>query len=343
MPGAPGLKGDTGLPGVPGAPGKPGEMGMRGPQGRDGNPGPAGQAGPPGPRGYNGNDGKPGPMGPAGPPGPPGPPGETLGYDVAALTALLNQGQTKGVDVLGDQPMLDQLGEGLTDEEKHALVLKAYEHVKASFIRLTRPNGQQSAPAKTCRDLFAAYPEYNSGEYWIDPNEGDPQDAILVYCEKERRATCIRPQPKQTKVISYKGKEEEEAWLSELPSGMKIHYKTDSYQMGFLQLMSAKASQQITFHCKNTVAYKDEKKDTLRNGLKLLSWNDAELTPDGPQRLRYEADEDGCRKRSNNWDKSVLTYTTDKSQRLPIVDIAVRDIGNANQEFRIELGAACFY
>ncbi|KNC33449.1 hypothetical protein FF38_09854, partial [Lucilia cuprina] len=48
-------------------------------------------------------------------------------------------------------------------------------------------------------------------------------------------------------------------------------------------------------------------------------------------------------KRSNSWDKSILTYTTDKSQRLPIVDIAVRDIGNANQEFRIELGAACFY
>ncbi|KAI8128640.1 Collagen alpha-1(II) chain [Lucilia cuprina] len=172
-----------------------------------------------------------------------------------------------------------------------------------------------------------------------------------VIGEKERRATCIRPQPKQTKVISYKGKEEEEAWLSELPSGMKIHYKTDSYQMGFLQLMSAKASQQITFHCKNTVAYKDEKKDTLRfKWIELLiTGMTPELTPTGPNVLRYEADEDGLQskflilKRSNSWDKSILTYTTDKSQRLPIVDIAVRDIGNANQEFRIELGAACFY
>lgn len=32
-----------------------------------------------------------------------------------------------------------------------------------------------------------------------------------------------------------------------------------------------------------------------RNGLKLLSWNDAELTPKGPQRLRYEAEVDECR------------------------------------------------
>lgn len=143
------------------------------------------------------------------------------------------------------------------------MVLKAYEHVKASFIRLTRPNGQQSAPAKTCRDLFAAYPEYNSGEYWIDPNEADPRDAILVYCEKERRATCIMPQPKESKVISYEG-DEQEVWLGEILGGMKIHYKTDSYQMGFLQLMSAKATQQITFHCKNTVAYRDDDKNSSR-------------------------------------------------------------------------------
>ena len=32
----------------------------------------------------------------------------------------------------------------------------------------------------------------------------------------------------------------------------------------------------------------------FRRGLKLLTWNDSELTPKGPQRMRYDAFEDGC-------------------------------------------------
>lgn len=260
LPGQPGLKGDVGSPGIPGQPGKVGEMGMRGPQGRDGNPGPIGPPGQPGPRGYNGGDGKPGPIGAAGPPGPPGPPGESVGYDVAALTALLNQGQTKGEDFQGDQPNI--LPDGLSDEEKQAMVIKAFEHLKASFERLRRPNGQQSAPAKTCRDLFAAYPDYKSGEYWIDPNEADPRDAILVYCERETRGSCVLPKPQETPVLSYEGAERE-TWLSEMPGGMKITYKTDSHQLGFLQLLSAKATQKITFNCRNTIGYLD--KDETKN------------------------------------------------------------------------------
>lgn len=263
LPGQPGLKGDTGSVGVPGSPGKQGDAGMRGPQGRDGNPGPPGVPGQQGPRGLSGNEGKYGPPGAQGPAGPPGPPGETLGYDAAAIAALLQQqGQTKGVDTLGDQP-INLLTEGLSDEEKQALVIKAFEHVKASFERFLRPNGQKTAPARTCRDLFAAYPDYKSGEYWIDPNEGDLRDALLVYCDHVTRGTCIIPQPKETNVLSYVGRERE-IWLGEMTGGMKITYKTDSHQLGFLQLLSAKASQKITFHCRNTVAYMHEEQKSYR-------------------------------------------------------------------------------
>lgn len=48
-------------------------------------------------------------------------------------------------------------------------------------------------------------------------------------------------------------------------------------------------------------------------------------------------------KRTNAWAKTVITYTTQKTQRLPIVDIAIRDVGEANQQFRVQLGPACFY
>lgn len=57
--------------------------------------GPPGPIGPTGPRGMPGEPGKPGLPGPSGPPGPPGPPGESLGYDAAALAALMGNGQAK--------------------------------------------------------------------------------------------------------------------------------------------------------------------------------------------------------------------------------------------------------
>lgn len=62
-----------------------------------------------------------------------------------------------------------------------------------------------------------------------------------------------------------------------------------------MQLLSAQARQNITYHCKNTVAYYDDKKRTYRKGLKLLAWNDVELTPRGNHKLRFEAVEDECK------------------------------------------------
>lgn len=74
-------------------------------------------------------------------------------------------------------------------------------------------------------------------------------------------------------------------------------YKADSNQLGFLQLLSGFATQNITYHCKNSVAYYHQEKKTHRYGLKFLAWNDVELTATGPQRLRYNAIEDGCKVR----------------------------------------------
>lgn len=65
--------------------------------------------------------------------------------------------------------------------------------------------------------------------------------------------------------------------------------------MAFLQLLSSKAQQNITFHCRNTIAYYDNQKHTYRKGLKLMTWNDAELTPRGNSKLRYEVIEDDCK------------------------------------------------
>lgn len=47
-------------------------------------------------------------------------------------------------------------------------------------------------------------------------------------------------------------------------------------------------------------------------------------------------------KANGNWGKTVFEYRTQKTARLPIVDIAPVDIGGPNQEFGIDIGPVCF-
>lgn len=181
-----------------------------------------------------------------------------------------------------------------TIEEQRNLLKKAYEQLKRNLDNLNRPTGQKDSPAKTCKELSSAQPDLPSGDYWIDPNEGDRKDAILVFCDMSKKATCIRSQPVRSNNIEYVG-EEREIWLSEVHDGMKMTYKAESNQITHLQMLSTHASQNITYHCKNTVGYYDAEKNNYRRSLKLLAWNDAELTAKSSQQLRYEVTEDGCK------------------------------------------------
>lgn len=47
--------------------------------------------------------------------------------------------------------------------------------------------------------------------------------------------------------------------------------------------------------------------------------------------------------RADTWAKSVITFETDKPNRLPFVDVGIVDIGEANQQFSLEIGMACFW
>lgn len=126
------------------------------------------------------------------------------------------------------------------------MVIQAYEHLKVTFERFKKPDGTKNSPGKTCRDIAVAYPASKSGqcyqhlsgyvlstllttnftpflgEYWIDPNEGDTKDAILVHCDMEKRATCILPSPGRTPELRYVG-DDPEVWLSSMtPTGVKV-------------------------------------------------------------------------------------------------------------------------
>lgn len=157
-----------------------------------------------------------------GPPGPPGPPGS--GYDAASLAAIMAHSQIssqKGPDPLDDQPTARLFGKDLTEEETKELITKAYEQLKSSFEKYRKRNGEKGYPGKTCKDILINYPESKSGQYWVDPNEDDPIDAILVHCDMDTKATCIMPTPSKTKNISYK-KKEQEVWLSDIDDSLKV-------------------------------------------------------------------------------------------------------------------------
>ena len=46
--------------------------------------------------------------------------------------------------------------------------------------------------------------------------------------------------------------------------------------------------------------------------------------------------------RKNEWSKTVMSYRTDKAIRLPVLDMAVKDVGKEGQSFWLEVGPVCF-
>jgi Fibrillar collagen C-terminal domain len=76
---------------------------------------------------------------------------------------------------------------------------------------------------------------------------------------------------------------------------LQFTYKADSNQISFLQMLSSSASQNITYHCFNSLAYYSAKKDHYRKAVSLMSWNDLEIR--GRGRLSYEAPVDDCQAR----------------------------------------------
>lgn len=64
--------------------------------------------------------------------------------------------------------------------------------------------------------------------------------------------------------------------------------------MTFIRLLSKEASQTITYHCKNSVGFKDEKNGNLKKALVLKAANDLELKAEGNNRFRYTVVEDTC-------------------------------------------------
>jgi len=103
---------------------------------------------------------------------------------------------------------------------------------------------------------------------------------------------------------------------------------------------SAKASQNITYHCFNSIAYKHAKRGNMRQALQLMSSNDLELKHRG--KFRYKVLSDECKYKKKEWAQTVITVKNTKPSRLPIVDVAMKDIGRRGEKFKLEIGPVCY-
>ena len=275
-----------------------------------------------------------------------GPPG--TGIDMSAFAGL---GQTeKGPDPIRYM-RADEAAGGLRqhDVEVDATLKSLNNQIES----IRSPEGSKKNPARTCRDIKLCHPEWKSGDYWIDPNQGCTLDAIKVFCNMETGETCVYPTPSSIPRKNWwtsKTKDKKHVWFAEtINGGFHFSYgdenlspNTASIQMTFLRLLSTEGSQNVTYHCKNSIAYMDEETGNLKKAILIQGSNDVEIRAEGNSRFTYSVLEDGCTKHTGKWGKTVIEYRSQKTSRLPIVDIAPMDIGGADQEFGVDIGPVCF-
>lgn len=222
-------------------------------------------------------------------------------------------------------------------------VLKGLDERSHDMDSLIRPDGTKKFPAKTCYDLFLDHKTFKSGMYWIDPNGGTVKDAIWVYCEKTKKSSCVYPKYSRISDLALKGdyQDIEDKWLSEaFEKGKEIEYDAHYTQLNFLKTFSNFANQNVTYACRNSMAWEEG-----QHSIKLKGSNEMEYHATSKTSLRPKVIANGCinSDSSSKWEKTVLEIDTREKSRLPIVDISAYDIGGKNQDFKIEIGPACFH
>lgn len=97
--------------------------------------------------------------------------------------------------------------------------------------QIRSPDGTRKNPARTCRDLKMCHPDWKSGEYWIDPDQGCTEDAIKVYCNMETGETCVSPSQREVAkknwYTSKNIKEKKHVWFGEaMTDGFQFELRT---------------------------------------------------------------------------------------------------------------------
>jgi len=211
-------------------------------------------------------------------------------------------------------------------------VREGFSYVMEALTQARRPKGTQASPALNCRDLKEHNPDFQDGEYWVDPNGQTSKDAILVQCRFDSEETCIRPAPAKYDVRPFTRTTEASYFMEDITGEKDFSYKVDNSQLAHLSLASNGARQTVTFNCLNSEA-----------SVALALYNGEELdAAEGKFRKTTTVSiQDDCVK-DNQWHSAIFNVRTNKTETLPITDVLLYDVGQQNQQFGIELGEVCF-
>lgn len=238
------------------------------------------------------------------------------------------------------------------------------KNVDKKLREIKAPSGEEHNPAMSCHDVKANHPDIvknkKNMKIWIDPNGGHDYDKIQVSCEFRSKIswTCIYPQK-----YLYDRKQwvssplTAHRWFSDIQNEInngnnkedyEFAYEANRSQINALAGVSNIVRQDLSVNCYNTIAYYDSSTSDYTNAVHLRGFNEAVLTPGGRRKrkggLKYNVDEneDECQHRKANDGKTKIEITTKKMDLLPIIDIALRDAGDADQQFGFELEPVCF-
>ncbi|XP_005747623.1 collagen alpha-3(V) chain [Pundamilia nyererei] len=256
--GTKGLPGDTGMRGPIGPPGLKGNPGLQGFKGEKGDKGKQGDAGPRGPAGQEGFSGIPGhlgvkgmkgvrgrrgPKGPKGKPGPQGKPGAPGKWKPKQRPVKKYSFQT--AQSSKQSPGLPKQSEG--QEKPRRVTRRRSQEDEAEFF--SWPLGTRDDPGTTCHELRLIRPHLNDGDFYMDPNQGCPCDALKVFCNfTGGGATCI--EPLYSKIQIWRDPEMMRTYVERFTHHQKFDYPgVEAVQLKFLRLHSHSSFQHITLSC----------------------------------------------------------------------------------------------
>lgn len=166
----------------------------------------------------------------------------------------------------------------------HKTLTNIYANVyilRKEIEHMQQPVGSKRNPARTCRDLYYAHPDFDDGWYWIDPNLGAPDDAVRVFCRIPAGGeSCVFADGDVDSARLSKWERTPNAtWFSDLKSGFRVRYRTvGQVQLRFLRLLSTEAHQNFTLVCNNVNAWYSQKTKSYENALRFMGHNDEVMT-----------------------------------------------------------------
>lgn len=95
------------------------------------------------------------------------------------------------------------------------------------------------------------------------------------------------------------------------PHFVQLEYVSEPSQLEFLQLLSERAHQQITYHCKNSVPWPHGNSDDVTKSIKMLTVNGLELHAKSSNKYKPKLVGDDCSVRLiffNHWVIQMWSY-----------------------------------